>query len=74
MCECELFNFCRWNPAREHVVCVHAEQEEQPSTLKVLDQRNLIEGNVVFLCGGLEFSLHMLLVANRDAQYTNPLL
>ena len=61
-------------PRREHVVCGRAKQEEQPSILKVLDQRNPIEGNAVFLCGGLEFSLHMLLVANQDAQYTNPLL
>ena len=45
------------------MVCVRAKQEEQPSTLKVLDQRNPIEGNAVFLCGGLEFNLHMLLVA-----------
>ena len=75
VCECELFCFCRWNPAKgTRGTCVCAEKEEQPSTLKVLGQRNPIEENAVFLCGGPEFGLHILLVANRDAQHTDPLL
>ena len=52
--------------------CVCAEKEEQPDTLKVVDQRNPIEENV-FLCAGLEFGLHILPVANWDALAYGPL-
>ena len=62
-------------PRREYVARVLAQKRRsKPSTLKVLDQRNPIEESAVFLCGGPEFGLHILLVANRDAQHTDPLL